>query len=353
MQQEQRLQEVINSVRPLNREVMEQVQARLDNLTKPPGSLGKLEDIVKQLGGITGNPLPLVEQKAVLVMAGDHGVVAEGVSAFPAEVTPQMVYNFLSGGAGINVLARQAGAKVVCTDVGVAADLSHPGLISKKVARGTANMALGPAMTREQAISAILVGVEVAEEQINAGANLLATGDMGIGNTTPSSAIVAVLTGKPVEEVVGRGTGIDDRGLGKKTKVINQALEINRPDPEDALDVLAKVGGLEIAALCGAVLGAAANGVPIVVDGFISTAAAAVAAALQPLAKSYMIPSHSSQEPGHIHALSYLGLEPMLNLNLRLGEGTGAALAFHLVEAATRILREMATFAEAGVSTAN
>ncbi len=353
MQQEQRLMGVLHSVRPLNRDVMDQIQVRLDNLTKPAGSLGKLEEIVKQLGGITGNPLPAVEQKAVLVMAGDHGVVAEGVSAFPQEVTPQMVYNFLNGGAGINVLSRQAGAKVVCTDVGVAADLSHPNLISRKIARGTANMASGPAMTREQAVSAILVGVEVAEEQINLGANLLATGDMGIGNTTPSSAIVAVLTGKPVEEVVGRGTGIDDPGLARKIKVIQQALALNQPNPEDALDVLAKVGGLEIGALCGAVLGAASKGVPIIIDGFISTAAATVAAALQPLAINYMIPSHSSQEPGHIHALAYLGLEPMLNLNLRLGEGTGAALAFHLVEAATRILREMATFAQAGVSTAN
>ncbi len=349
---EERLQQVLERIGPLNQEVMDQVQLRLDNLTKPQGSLGKLEEIVKQLAGITGNPFPTIEQKAVLVMAGDHGVVAEGVSAFPQEVTPQMVYNFLAGGAGINVLARQQGAKVVCTDVGVAADLEHPNLVSKKVAKGTANMAKGPAMTRGQAVDAILVGVEVAEEQISAGVNLLATGEMGIGNTTPSSAIVAVITGKSLLEVVGRGTGINDLALENKIRVIGEALEVNQPDKKDALDVLAKVGGLEIGALAGAILGAAANRVPIVVDGFISTAAALIAAALRPEAVNYIIPSHGSQEPGHIHALTHLGLQPMLNLSLRLGEGTGAVLAFNLVEASAKILREMATFADAGVSTA-
>lgn len=350
---EKRLKEVLNSIKPLNREVMAQVQTRLNSQAKPQGSLGKLEDLAKQLAGITGNPFPTIEHKAVLVMAGDHGVVEEGVSAFPQEVTPQMVYNFLAGGAGINVLSRQAGAKVVCTDVGVAADLEHENLISKKVARGTANIAKGPALSREQALEAIIVGIDVAEGQIRSGVNLLATGDMGIGNTTPSSAIVAVLTGKPVEELVGRGTGINDPALDNKVKVIKRAIEVNKPDPNDALDVLTKVGGLEIAALCGAVLGAAANGVPIVVDGFISTAAAAVAVGMKPEAVNYLIPSHCSQEPGHIYTLAHLGLEPMLHLNLRLGEGTGAVLAFSLVEGATKILREMATFAEAGVATAN
>lgn len=349
---EVRLQALLERIGPLNGEVMEQVQARLDNLTKPQGSLGKLEGIVKQLAGITGNPFPSIEQKAVLVMAGDHGVVAEGVSAFPQEVTPQMVYNFLAGGAGINVLARQQGAKVVCTDVGVAADLEHPQLVSKKVAKGTANMAQGPAMTMEQTLDAIFAGVEVAEEQIKAGVNLLATGEMGIGNTSPSSAIVAVFTGKPLAEVVGRGTGIDNPALEKKVQVIQRALDVNKPDKNNPLEVLAKVGGLEIAALTGAVLAAGANRVPIVVDGFISTAAAVVAVALKPEAVHYIIPSHGSQEPGHSHALAQLGLEPMLNLSLRLGEGTGAVLAFNLVEAATLILKEMATFADAGVSTA-
>lgn len=348
----QRLETVLSKILPLNQSVMEQVQVRLDNLTKPQGSLGILEHIVKQLAGITSNPFPVIEGKAVLVMAGDHGVVEEGVSAFPQEVTPQMVYNFLSGGAGINVLARHAGAKVVCVDVGVAIDMSHPDLVCKKVAKGTANMAKGPAMSREQAISALLAGVEVAEEQIRSGVNLLATGDMGIGNTTPSSAIVAVFTGKPLEQVVGRGTGISDPSLANKVRVIQEALEINQPRKEDALDVLSKVGGLEIAALAGAILGAAANRTPIVVDGFISTAAALIAVGLAPEAINYIIPSHGSQEPGHVYALAHLGLAPMLKLDFRLGEGTGAVLAFNLVEASTKILREMATFAEAGVASA-
>ncbi|MDA8440848.1 MAG: nicotinate-nucleotide--dimethylbenzimidazole phosphoribosyltransferase [Peptococcaceae bacterium] len=347
---EAKLNQVVKSINPLQQDVMALVQQRLDSLTKPPGSLGKLEDIVKQLGGITGNVLPLITQKAVLVMAADHGVVAEGVSAFPQEVTPQMVYNFLAGGAAINVLAKQAGAEVICTDVGVAADLEHPKLRMKKVAKGTANIAKGPAMTREQAIAALLVGIETAQEQIAAGVNLLATGDMGIGNTSPSTAIVAVLMGRPVEEVVGRGTGIDNPGLERKIQVIKQAIAINQPDPEDGLDVLGKVGGLEIAALAGSILGAAAGGVPIVIDGFISTAAALIAATLAPASVNYMLPSHCSQEPGHILALSHLGMEPMLNLSLRLGEGTGAVLAFYLVEAACQIIRDMATFEEAGVA---
>lgn len=349
---EQRLREVLNSIRPLNQDCIEQAQLRLDSLTKPQGSLGKLEDIAKQLAGIFEKPLPEITGKAVLVMAGDHGVVEEGVSAFPKEVTPQMVFNFLAGGAGINVLSRQAGAKVVCTDVGVDAEIEHPDLRSKKVARGTANMAKGPAMSREQAVEALLVGIDAAKEQIAEGVNLLATGDMGIANTTPSAAIVAVMTGQPVKTVVGRGTGINDSALNHKIDVIEQSLKVNQPNRKDALDVLSKVGGLEIAALAGAVLGAAAYRVPIVVDGFISTAAALIATGLQPEARNYLIPSHGSVEPGHIYALKALGLDPLLNLGMRLGEGTGAAITFYLVEAACRILKEMATFAEAGVAEA-
>lgn len=344
------LQALIKKIQPLDQNVIDQVQKRLDSLTKPQGSLGKLEEIAKQLAGITGNPFPTVQGKAVLIMAGDHGVVEEGVSAFPQEVTPQMVYNFLSGGAGINVLSRHAGAEVVCVDVGVAADLQHPKLIDKKVAKGTKNIAKGPAMSREQAVKALMAGVEVAEEQISRGVNLLATGEMGIGNTTPSSAIAAVYTEKPLEELVGRGTGIDDSTLSIKLGVIRRALEINQPDKEDALDVLCKVGGYEIAGLAGAILGAAANRTPIVVDGFISTAAALIAVGIAPLCVQYILPSHGSQEPGHLYALAQLGLTPLLNLDFRLGEGTGAVLAFNLVEASTKILREMATFAEAGVA---
>jgi nicotinate-nucleotide--dimethylbenzimidazole phosphoribosyltransferase len=344
------LEAVLARIKPLNQEVMNQVQLRLDILTKPLGSLGKLEGMVKQLAGITGKPFPTVEAKAVLVMAGDHGVVEEGVSAFPQEVTPQMVYNFLAGGAGINVFSRHVGAKVVCVDVGVNADLSHPDLVCKKVAKGTNNMAKGPAMTREQAIAGLMVGIQVAEEQIGNGVNLLATGEMGIGNTTPSSAIAALYTERPLEELVGKGTGIDNPAVVKKISVIRKALEINKPNKEDPIDVLSKVGGYEIAAMAGAILGAAANQTPIVVDGFISTAAAIIAVELAPEAVNYILPSHGSQEPGHIYALAKLGLTPMLNLDFRLGEGTGAVLAFNLVEASTKMLREMATFAEAGVN---
>jgi len=349
---EEQLQELVKGIRELDAEAMQQAQQRLDSLTKPPGSLGHLENLVKQLAGIQGTPWPKINKKAILLMAGDHGVVEEGVSAFPQEVTPQMVYNFLRGGAAINVLARQAGAKVICTDVGVAFPLEPADLMARRVANGTRNMAKGPAMTREEALRALLTGAEVAREAIEEGFNLLATGDMGIGNTTPSSAIVAVFTGLDVKEVVGRGTGVNDQGLARKREIILKAIELNKPDAQDPLDVLTKVGGLEIAAIAGSILQAAYSRVPIVIDGFISTAGALIAAQLCPLATSYMIPSHGSVEPGHRHALALLGFDPLLNLNMRLGEGTGAALAFYLVEAGIRILEEMATFEEAGVSNA-
>jgi nicotinate-nucleotide--dimethylbenzimidazole phosphoribosyltransferase len=326
-------------------------KARQDTLTKPQGSLGRLETLSVQLAAITGQARPSVARKAVIVMAGDHGVVADGVSAYPAEVTPQMVLNFVHGGAAINVLARQAGARVVAVDVGVAADLpAMPGLEQRKVARGTQNMAKGPAMTRAQAEAAIAVGIEVVQAEIAKGLDLVATGDMGIGNTTPSSAIVAVMTGRPVAQVTGRGTGVDDAGLARKVATIERALAVNKPDPKDAWDVLCKVGGFEIAGLAGVILGAAAKRVPVVIDGFISGAAALIAASLRPEAKAYMIAAHQSVEIGHRAALELLGLRPVFDLDLRLGEGTGAALAFHVIEASARILNEMATFADAGVS---
>jgi nicotinate-nucleotide--dimethylbenzimidazole phosphoribosyltransferase len=336
----------------------ESARERQNRLTKPPGSLGRLEELSIQLAAMTGQSRPSVARKAVIVMAGDHGVTAEGVSAYPAEVTPQMVLNFLrgqrspsGGGAAINVLARQANARVVVVDVGVAAEFEpHPSLQRRKVAWGTQNMARGPAMTQAQAEDAVAVGLSVVEAEIAAGLDLVATGDMGIGNTTPSAAITAALTGRPAAEVTGRGTGIDANGLVRKIAVIEQALDVNRPDPNDPLDVLSKVGGLEIAGLVGVVIGAAAQRVPVVIDGFISGAAALVAAELAPSVKSYLIASHQSVEIGHRVVLEHLGLRPLLNLDLRLGEGTGAALAFHLIEAAARILNEMATFAEAGVS---
>lgn len=347
---EQELKNLLAGITSLDEEAIAETQARLDSLTKPQGSLGQLEDIAKQLAGIQRTSSPHIRKKAVLLMAGDHGVVAEGVSAFPQEVTPQMLYNFLNGGAAINVLSRQAGADVVCTDVGVAFPLEPAELMKRRVKNGTANMAQGPAMTRAEAIQAILVGAAVAKEQIDLGANLLATGDMGIGNTTPSSAIAALYTGLPVEQVVGRGTGVDDRGLARKIEVIHKAISLNKPDTDDPLDVLAKVGGLEIAAIAGSILQAAASRAAIIVDGFISTAGALIAAKLSPNAVRYMLPSHSSVEPGHRQALKILGLDPVLILNMRLGEGTGAALSIYLVEAAIHILEEMATFASAGVS---
>ncbi len=327
-------------------------------LTKPPGSLGRLEELSLQLAAITGHARPSVARKAVTVMAGDHGVTVEGVSAYPAAVTPQMVLNFLRGGAAINVLARQANARVVVVDVGVATDIDSsvlpPSAIrclqKAKVAYGTHNIARGPAMTRVQAEEAISVGLRVVEAEIEKGLDLVATGDMGIGNTTPSAAITAAFSGLPVAQVTGRGTGADDAGLVRKIAVIERALAVNRPDPRDPLDVLSKVGGLEIAGLVGVMLGSAARRIPIVIDGFISGAAALVAAELAPEVKPYLIASHQSVELGHRAILDRLDLRPLLNLDLRLGEGTGAVLAFHLVEAAARIQDEMATFGEAGVS---
>jgi nicotinate-nucleotide--dimethylbenzimidazole phosphoribosyltransferase len=343
------LQILTSSILDLDEEAMAQIQVQLDSLTKPQGSLGQLEHFAKQLGGIQRTSHPQILKKAVLLMAGDHGVVEEGVSAFPQEVTPQMVYNILNGGAAINVLSRQANADVICTDVGVAYPLEG-NCVHKRVANGTRNMTKGPAMTKKEALQALLAGAEVAREKIQEGYNLFATGDLGIGNTTPSSAIVAILTDSSIESVVGRGTGIDDTGLIRKRQAIEKAIEINHPDAADALDVLMKVGGLEIAAIAGSIIQAAASHVPVIIDGFISTAGALIAANLAPKSKAYMIPSHGSVEIGHRKALASLGLDPVLNLNMRLGEGTGAALTFLLVEAALHILNEMATFGNAGVS---
>lgn len=326
-------------------------RTRQNQLTKPQGSLGRLEALSLQLAGITGQALPRVEHKAVVVLVGDHGIAAEGVSAYPSEVTAQMVLNFLRGGAAINVLARQAGARVVVVDVGVAADLpEHPHLLQRKIARSTANFAHGPAMTRQQAARAVEVGIEIVAGEVARGLDLVATGEMGIGNTTPASAITAIYTGLPVERVTGRGTGVDDAGLARKVEIIKQALARHRPDPADPLGVLAAVGGFEIGAIAGVCLGAAAHRVPVVVDGFISATGALIAAALCPVANAYFIASHLSVERGHAPLWQTLDLHPLLDMDLRLGEGTGAVLAFHLVEAACRILTEMATFASADVS---
>jgi len=346
----ERLFEIAGSITPLDMAAMEQARARQLQLTKPPGSLGRLEEIAVQMAGITRQPLPTVKRKAVIVMAADHGVAVEGVSAYPSAVTPQMVLNFLHGGAAINALARHAGAEVVIVDVGVAADLDHPGLLSRKVARGTANMASGPAMTREQTLAAISIGMDVLKSLVERGIDLVATGDMGIGNTTAASAITASLTGVPVSLVTGRGTGIDETQLAHKIHVIEQALTRNAPDPSDPLDVLAKVGGLEIAGLVGVIMTGAAHRIPIVIDGFISGAAALVALRLCPTVRDYLFAGHVSVERGHHVILEQIGLSHLLDLELRLGEGTGAVLATHIIESALRMHREMATFTEAGVS---
>lgn len=345
------LEKMVKRVEPLHAPAMEQAEAHLNQLTKPPGSLGQLERLAKQLAGITGSIHPVFPDKRVVVMAADHGVVEAGVSAFPKEVTQQMVRNFLDGGAAINVLTRNTGGTVVCVDVGVDADLSGiPGLIHQKVAFGTRNMLKAPAMSKEETIRAIEVGIRIALEQIADGANLLATGEMGIGNTTASSAVLSALTGKPAELVAGLGTGISTASLSWKTQVIERALQLHQPDPHDPLDVLHKVGGLEIAALAGLIIGGAAKRVPVVIDGFIATVAALCATRLQPLVREYLIASHLSEEPGHRIVMQELGLTPMLQMNMRLGEGTGAALMFPIIDMVHKIMTQMATFDSAGVS---
>jgi len=345
------LQEIINRIEPLDALAQDQARARQALLTKPRGSLGRLEALSIQMAGITGQARPRIEHKVIVVMAGDHGVAAEGVSAYPQEVTAQMVFNFLRGGAAINVLARHAEARVVIVDMGVADAMPpHPDLVDRKVAPGTRSITRGPAMSRDQAIEALMAGVAVLEEELAKGLDIVGVGDMGIANTTPSAAIAAALMGVPPAEVVGRGTGVDDAGLARKVQAVEAALAVNRPDPKDALDVLAKVGGFEIGGLAGVMLGAAAHRRPVMVDGYISTAAAMIAVGLAPQLKPYLTAAHRSQEAGHCIMLDWLGLEPLLDLDLRLGEGTGAALGIFVAEAACKTLDQMATFGEAGVS---
>jgi nicotinate-nucleotide--dimethylbenzimidazole phosphoribosyltransferase len=344
------LEVYIQQIKPLNEEAMLAAAKHLDQLTKPPGSLGKLEAIAKQVAGITGEKIPDLSRKAVIVMAGDHGVCTEGVSAYPAEVTMQMVMNFLQGGAAVNVLARQAGAEVVCVDIGVNADLSHPQLLSRKVRKGTNNITQDAAMSRDEALEAIAVGYNIVEELAAKGVRLFATGEMGIGNTTPSAAMLVVLSGIELQQAVGRGTGIDDERWQHKQRVITRAITMNHADANDPLEVLSKLGGLEIAGLVGVILGAAAKGCPVIIDGFISSAAALVASRIAPLCVNYMLGSHLSLEQGHAAMLQSIGLSPMLQMDMRLGEGTGAVLFFHFIDAALSIMSEMATFASAGIS---
>jgi nicotinate-nucleotide--dimethylbenzimidazole phosphoribosyltransferase len=347
----EKIEEIIQEIRPVNFKQMEKAQEKLDNLTKPQGSLGKLEDFSRRIVGISGTLSPAIKRKVIFVMAGDHGVVKEGVSAYPQQVTFQMVFNFIQGGAGINVLARHMGSEIVVVDMGVAKDFPlEESIIRKKIAYGTNNMAKGPAMSKDEAERAIIAGIEVFEDEFNKKRiDIIGLGEMGIANTTSSSAIVACLTESKVEEVTDSGTGLNQEQIKHKIKVIKKALEVNKPNPQDGLDVLLKVGGFEIGGLVGCILTAASHRVPIVIDGFISCASALIAIKLAPLAKDYIFASHNSVEKGHKIALKYIGKTPMFDLGMRLGEGTGAALGISFIEAGVKILTQMATFADAGV----
>jgi nicotinate-nucleotide--dimethylbenzimidazole phosphoribosyltransferase len=348
------VQDAIASVLLLRQEWHERAVQRLNSLTKPFGSLGRLEEIAARIVTIREKLQPDCSNKVIFTLAADHGVTDEGVSAYPKAVTRQMVLNFMSGGAAINVLCRHLGIDVTVVDIGVEGDTSElPGLVKKKVAHGTRNMARGPAMSAAEMYGALQVGIVLANEAADSGRTLIGTGEMGIGNTTAASAITAVLTGMPAADVTGPGTGLDDAGIRRKVRVIERAVAVNHPDPSDPLQVLQAVGGLEIAGLTGLVLGGATRRIPMVVDGFISTAAAAIACALQPRVRDFLFAAHRSTEPGHEALLKFIGQTPLLDLNMRLGEGTGAALSMVLIESATKLLNEMATFSSARVSEAN
>jgi len=345
------IRETVAGIKPLNEDWLMKTKKRLDHLTKPLGSLGRLEELAQKIAAITEQEKPSLNRKAIFTLAGDHGVTAEGVSAYPSEVTAQMVMNFLRGGAGINVLAKTVGARVIVVDVGVAGEIaSTEGLWVRKIRKGTSNFAQGPAMSREEAMQSVVIGINLLQEELKNGLDIVGTGDMGIGNTTPSSAITAAMTGKDVSVVTGQGTGIETGALPHKIKIIEKALALNQPDPNDSIDVLSKVGGFEIGGLAGIILGAASVRIPVMLDGFISGAAALIAVGLAPEVRSYLIAAHRSAEPGHDAVLKHLGLSPLLDLKMRLGEGTGAALAMHIAESSCRILNEMATFDEANVS---
>lgn len=347
------LNEYVNAIEPVDESYGLKAKEREDMLTKPQGSLGRLEELAIEIASIKREEIPRVKRKVIFTFAGDHGVVEEGVSAFPSEVTPQMVYNFIHNGAAINVLARQAGAEIIIADLGVAAELNpdSPRFRGRKIAPGTRNFTKGPAMSREEAVNSIIAGIEIFEEaHAKEPIDLAGTGEMGIGNTTPATAILAVIGEEDIERIVGRGTGVDDRGLTRKIAAIRKGIEVNQPVREDGIDVLMKVGGFEIGGLVGVILASAKNRVPVLVDGFISTAAALIAYTLNPVTLQYMLAAHRSAEQGHGQMLEILGKKPILDLGMRLGEGTGAALAMTVVEAAARILDEMATFESAGVS---
>ena len=343
------LQQMLNTIKELDPDQMKAAQDRLDSLSKPLGSLGRLEEFAVRLAGITGELYPRIDRKAVVIMCSDNGVVDEGVAQVSRSVTAAVTRNFLKGITGINVLSTHAGAETVIVDMGVEDDLDLEGICRRKIRKCTWNIARGPAMTREEAVKAIETGIELVGDLKRRGYNLLGTGEMGIGNTTTSSAIAAVLTGKPVESVVGKGAGLSSEGLANKIRVVSQAIAINRPDPQDALDVLAKLGGFDIAGLAGCFIGAAVFRMPIVMDGFITAVAALLAVRMHSGVRSFIFPSHGSAEPGNKAVMEMLGFEPILNLSMRLGEGTGAALAFHILDAAVAAYTSMGTFADAEI----
>lgn len=349
------LEKTIKVIAPHDKKAEAEARNRLNKLTMPYWALGRLMDLAVDLAGMTGTIRPRVSDKSVVVMAADHGVANEGVSLYPSEVTMQMVLNFANGGAGINALAKLNGARVHIVDMGVNGDLSQfmntDSIEVVHIENGTRNMANGPAMSKEKALESVEAGIRIALG-LGGETDLFGTGDMGIGNTTPSSAIVSVMTGEEPAQVTGRGTGIDDKQFQGKVETIEKALRVNQADPSDAMDVLAKVGGFEIGGIAGLILGAASLHKPVVIDGFISTAGALIAYGLCPLSAEYVVAAHKSVERGHMAALKMLGKQPLLDLNMRLGEGTGAALAMNIVEAAVRVLTEVATFDEAGVSEA-
>ena len=360
-----KIKSTVSKIADPDRSSVKLAEEHLDNLTKPRGSLGRFEELAKQIAGITGRLDPDFSKKLVVVMAADHGVEAEGISAYPKEVTPQMVYNFLCGGAGINVLSKHVGADVVVVDMGVAgeqldeekikasidtAGQTSVGLIDLKIAPGTANMAIGPAMTEEQALESIEKEILIAGDMVSKGYGIIGTGDMGIGNTTASSAIAACICGVDVKFVTGYGTGVNESGYIHKIDIIEKALSINEPDCASGIDVLSKVGGFEIGGIAGMIIGCAASRIPVVIDGFISGAAALIAESIAPKCRHFMIASHCSVEKGHAIVLEKLQLKPLFNFDMRLGEGTGAAIGINIAEAAVKILNEMATFKEAGVS---
>ncbi len=347
------LERTLASVAPVDRGLIPAVEAHLDDLTKPPKSLGRLEELALRYCLATNTAQPSLGRKKIFCFAGDHGVADEGVSAFPKSVTPQMVRNMLAGGAAVNVLSRHAGAELEVVDMGVDDPLEHaPGLCRRKIRGGTSNIALGPAMSADEARRALEAGIQLACDAADAGVRLVGTGEMGIANTTPSTALFAALLGCPVEAVTGRGTGVDDRGLQRKIAVVNRALQVNRERLTDPLATLAALGGFEIAGICGLVIGAASRRLPVVVDGFISTAGALAAVRLRPEIADYLFFSHLSQEKGHRQVLEAFDTRPILDLGMRLGEGTGAALAMLVIEGAVKVYAEMATFSSARVSRA-